>query len=99
MMRCHQPSNGSRLRDDQSETPMEATTEMRMDAMVHADLTRARHQLVAGMPRAFGQSPCIGSGHGIGFASPSWTNALAVTAKAHKAFGAYGARRSEEHST
>jgi hypothetical protein len=78
---------------------METTTEMRMDATSPADPTRARHQLVAGMPRVIGQSPCIGSGHGIGFASQSWTNALAVTTKAHKAFGAYGARRLEEHST
>ena len=78
---------------------MEAT-EMRMTGTVHADQSRARLQSIAGMPRVFGLVPCTGIGHGLGVVpSHSWTNATAVTTKALKAFGAYGAPRFEEHTT
>ncbi|MBW8827403.1 MAG: hypothetical protein JF603_13790 [Acidobacteria bacterium] len=78
---------------------MTTTTAMRMTGTVHADQSRARQHLIAGMPRVSGLVPCTGIGHGPGVPSHSWTNATAVTTKALKAFGAYGARRLEEHST
>lgn len=78
---------------------MMQTGGMSMTAMATAAHPRALELTLAVQPRDFGLMPCTGIGHGSGVQVHSWTNAAAVTTKARKAFGAYGARRLEEHST